>query len=76
MIKALEAKKKDFLSLLRDFYNDQRQMVSFERSKACNFLQTIKTSHYDELMRLEQSLEDTHYEDLFKTLSSKSQEIS
>jgi len=39
LIKALEAKKKEFLGILRDFYQEQRTAVSFERGKALNLIQ-------------------------------------
>jgi len=75
LIKALEAKKKEFLGILRDFYQEQRTMVSFEKTKALSLLQSSKTSQ-DDLARIEESLEDTHYEELFKILSSKNHEIA
>ncbi len=31
MIKALESKRRELLTILRDFYSDQRQKVSFDR---------------------------------------------
>ena len=36
----------------------------------------MKNSHHEDLQRLEANLEETHYEDLFKSLNSKSQDIA
>lgn len=50
-------------------------MVSFERGKALNLLQGSKVTA-EELSRIEESLEDTHYEELFQVLSTKNHEIA
>ncbi len=34
MIKAIESKKKEFLNVIIDFYNDQRQKVTFDKQRA------------------------------------------
>ncbi|TNV84153.1 hypothetical protein FGO68_gene3646 [Halteria grandinella] len=73
--KALEAKKKEFTSIIKEFYSDQRQKVSFDKQRASSFL-TKALSHKDDLAHLECQLDDTFYEELFRTLSSKSQSIS
>lgn len=76
MMKALEAKKKEFLNIIRDFYTDQKQKVNFDKQRAANFLTKVKSMHQEDLQKLESSLEETPYEELFKTLSTKSQDLA
>ena len=53
MIKALESKKKEFMSILGNFYSDQRQSVNYDRARAANFYQRVMASHHEELVKLE-----------------------
>lgn len=49
MMKALEAKKKEFLNIIRDFYTDQKQKVNFDKQRAANFLSKAKSLHQEDL---------------------------
>jgi hypothetical protein len=74
VMRALDAKKKEFSQVIKEFYSDQRQKVAFDRKRASTFLNRV-LSHQEEISGIERSLEDTYYEDLFRSLSTKSQNL-
>jgi hypothetical protein len=42
MMNALEIKRNEFLSIMHDFYKDQRSKVSFDKNRAQTFLSKVK----------------------------------
>ena len=70
----LEQKRKEFSTVLKEFYVEKRQKIDPEKQIAGKFYDKVTKLHL-EFERFESIIETTPYEEFFKLMNKKSLEI-
>lgn len=71
----IEQKKKEFASVIKEFYVEQKTKIDPEKHQAAKQFEKVQRMHL-EFERFESEIESTPYEEIFKILNKRSQEIT
>lgn len=71
----LEQKRREFTSVLKEYYSDQRNKIEFDRNQVNKLYDKIQKMHL-EFEKIEYQLEQTSYEEFFRLMTSKNKEVN